>query len=103
MVTVPLCCVLGLVCDCEVGLDGHGKQGMTQTKPQPGAVSSASTSGHSEEQVCKYCVQLVTHRVKGLEFSLFLAIAVSKGKFIANEHVQYILHRALEISIANTT
>ena len=52
MVWVHICCVFGLVCDCEVGLDGHVKQKMTQIDPQTGAASSSSNSGHSEQQVC---------------------------------------------------
>jgi hypothetical protein len=32
---------------------GHQEQGMTQTQVEPEGTSSASTSGHSEEQVGK--------------------------------------------------
>ena len=39
---------------------------MTQTQIQPGAASSASTSDHSEQQVCEDCFQLVTFMVLGL-------------------------------------
>ena len=45
---------------------GHLEQGLTQTQNQTGAASSASTSDHSEEQVCEDCIQLVTTRVLGL-------------------------------------
>ena len=42
---------------------GRVEQGVTQTQLQPGAASSASTTDHSAEQVCKDCFQLVTLRV----------------------------------------
>ena len=45
---------------------GHLEQGVTQTQVQPEATSSASTSDHSEQQVCKDCYQLVNFMVLGL-------------------------------------
>jgi hypothetical protein len=41
------------------------EQGATQTRLQPGAASSASTTDQSEEQVCKDCFQLGTFWVLG--------------------------------------
>ena len=41
------------------------EQGMTQEEHQPGAASSASTSHHSEQQVSKYCVQMIPFKVTG--------------------------------------
>lgn len=73
---------------------------MTQTELQTGATSSASTLVHSEEQVCKYCVKIVTFRLKRLVESYYSMLAVSKGKLLANDHMKYIFNRALENSIA---
>jgi hypothetical protein len=39
---------------------GQLEQVMTQRQVQPEATSSASTSEHCEEQVCKDCYELVT-------------------------------------------
>ena len=53
-------CKLYLVWDCELVRFGRVEQGATQTRLQPGAASSASTTDQSEEQVCKDCFQLGT-------------------------------------------
>ena len=41
------------------------EHGMMQTKLQPGAASSTSTSYHSEQQVSKFCVQMIHFKVTG--------------------------------------
>ena len=56
-------CNLSLVWDFKLVWSRRVEQGVTQTQLQPGAASSASTTDHSEEQVCKDCFQLVTFRV----------------------------------------
>ena len=47
----PLCFVLCLVLDCQLGLVGQLEQGMTQEQLPCGAASSASTSDHNEQQI----------------------------------------------------
>jgi hypothetical protein len=63
MLSAPLCCCY-LRCR-NMNWLRFLEQGMTQTELQPGAASSASTSVHSEQQVCEYCVKMVIFRVRG--------------------------------------